>query len=1024
MKKSNSPNNYFVCPNCKSLIANHDSKSSNKLLEKNFDYFTNSLYSNIKLFYKKISIIINNIKNITTGLENQTIHSKSLIKLIVVKNNKYIERYHQLSDRIDMINESKKILDYNLSLANENLNIFVNDINQIFKKMKTKFSQTNNININNSGELRKNIINLNQSPKKILNSNNNNKFLYRNFENFVNNINFDDYNQNNNKGKSNNTLIFPNNINQNIFNYTITSREFQKMKNGQNLRFFNNNLSNKINPQSIDNKENNNYQNTVNKLARSSSLPDMNKKNIQNNRYQTYDYDYNDIIQLCYKVKDFFDYLNNNTIEESDILLNKIKEINILINVFLDNNRIKKNILVNENYNNINENNKELIKNIEILTKKINDLEIKIKEKDEYIKYIKKNINRNDSDKKIFQKENEDIKNELTKLSDLSKENQNMKKEIEDLIFKNKELNNLLEKNNSLKLEINQKEEIITKLKETINKFEEKDKNTEKENNELNEKNEEFKENLKEKNKIIQENNTQIDKYKNEINELNKKLEHVSDESQLIMEITSLKKINGNLNKKINDMKKKQNPNSNSNVNSSKENDFDIIFLKEKHQELTEENKKLKIEKENLKIENNQKEEEIKKLNNEIDELNKKMNEKDMNKKINSNNLSESDSSSMSKNSMSFDIVNINQPNSSNLNIDDFKKQNEKLIKLKEMFDKYKNEKQIEISIYKNEFEESKKEIEELKLKLTDNNNKIYSSENYNILCDKNYKNLQWFLLIPKSKSFSKTYEDLIWVPRKRILNIENFNNFESEYEAQNKIIADNLFKLAKKEEKISKLEYKINCYEKNLNSSNEISNNNMDISSIGIDKMNKILNQLNEAEKMLKIAQDENKQLKEELSKKTKTHKNKIEKPNSTEESNQLAYNKKYKIVVKSDNSNENNINNENNMNKINIKENENENEEEENEEEGDEEDGEESDSVSSELRYELENTKIELDRITNAYKDLENRFNSLKDSFSNLLIRMKIPKKYKADMTEILKLLEFSDNEILFIIDKKKLY
>ena len=217
---------------------------------------------------------------------------------------------------------------------------------------------------------------------------------------------------------------------------------------------------------------------------------------------------------------------------------------------------------------------------------------------------------------------------------------------------------------------------------------------------------------------------------------------------------------------------------------------------------------------------------------------------------------------------------------------------------------------------------------------------------------------------------------DLIWVPRKRILNIENFNNFESEYEAQNKIIADNLFKLAKKEEKISKLEYKINCYEKNLNSSNEISNNNMDISSIGIDKMNKILNQLNETEKMLKIAQDENKQLKEELSKKTKTHKNKIEKPNTTEESNQLAYNKKYKIVVKSDNSNENNINNENNMNKINIKEKENEEEEDE-EEEGDEEDGEESDSVSSELRYELENTKIELDRITNAYKDLENRFN-----------------------------------------------
>ena len=204
MKNSNSPNNYFVCPNCKSLIPNHDSKSSNQLLEKNFDYFTNNLYPNIKQFYKKISIIINNIKNITTGLENQTIHSKSLIKLIVVKNNKYIERYHQLCDRIDMINESKKILDYNLSLANENLNIFVNDIKQIFKKMKTRFSQTNNINVNNSGELRRNVININQSPKKVLNSNSNNKFLYKNFENFVNNINFDDYNHNNNQGKSNN----------------------------------------------------------------------------------------------------------------------------------------------------------------------------------------------------------------------------------------------------------------------------------------------------------------------------------------------------------------------------------------------------------------------------------------------------------------------------------------------------------------------------------------------------------------------------------------------------------------------------------------------------------------------------------------------------------------------------------------------------------------------------------------------------------------------------------------------------
>ena len=74
--------------------------------------------------------------------------------------------------------------------------------------------------------------------------------------------------------------------------------------------------------------------------------------------------------------------------------------------------------------------------------------------------------------------------------------------------------------------------------------------------------------------------------------------------------------------------------------------------------------------------------------------------------------------------------------------------------------------------------------------------------------------------------------------------------------------------------------------------------------------------------------------------------------------------------------------------------------------------------------MRYELENTKIKLDSITNEYKALENKFNILKENFSTFLIKMKIPKKNKNELTEILKLLDFTENEILFIIDKKKLY
>ena len=59
--------------------------------------------------------------------------------------------------------------------------------------------------------------------------------------------------------------------------------------------------------------------------------------------------------------------------------------------------------------------------------------------------------------------------------------------------------------------------------------------------------------------------NIQINKYKNEIDDLNKKLKHSKDESQLIMEMASLKKINSNLNIKLNQLKKKLNQNSNTN---------------------------------------------------------------------------------------------------------------------------------------------------------------------------------------------------------------------------------------------------------------------------------------------------------------------------------------------------------------------------------------------------------------------------------------------------------------------------
>ena len=1035
VQKTKPLNNNLICPKCYSLIPIQESSIIDNLIDKKFRYYFNSLYSNISKFYKKIMTIINNIKSITTAMDNQSIHSKKQIDLIISKYNIYNERFQQLSDRIDLIIQSKKLLDDNLSLVNDNINIFMNGTNQFLKKIKTRSKQYiqeiyqkefknnndyNDINLNSKMNFLDNNIYL--SPDNKLNTNEK-KLFYRNLNNIVNNIKLDEYNP-----KNNNTLIFPNNINQNIFNYTITSRDFKKMNKAQNIGFYNYNSIYK-NKSKSNNKSMNELQTKENKMIRSSSIPDMSNKNIINERYSSINNDNSNnisnknVIKLCYKVKDFFDYLNDDSIEESKILLKKIEEINILINIILKNNKEIKHNKIFVNYNirnsannlsmkhkssfveksiNLNKTSIESIKNMKILTEKINDLNNKIKEKDEHIKYIKKYINNpinnKDKENKISElsknylelnKENSNLKNELIRLKDIDKENQKLKNDI-------KVTNDLFKK------EIKKKEEIIIKLNKSIKINEEGNKNINNENLSLKEKNDEFKNSLIEKNKIIHEMNSQIANYKNQINDMNIKLKNINDESRLVMEITSLKKINANLNKQLNEIKKKSNTNSDTNINLNQEKDSDINIVKENYQKISEENKIIKKEKESLLKENNKKEEEIHKLKEMIDELNKK---------ISSYSLLNSEPSS-SSNSFGIEVINYDSKNINNFNIEDFRKQNDKLIELKEAFNKYKNDKKIEISIYKNEFGDLKKENEELKVKLNENNIKIYSSEEYNILCDKNYKNLQWFLLIQKTNEFSNTYENLIWVPRKKILNIEKFNDFESENDTRNKLLLDNYSKLEQKEEIISKLKYKIDCYEKIINNnSKDQQNNNIDINNIEIEKMNNILNQLNNTEEKLKILQKENIQLKEELSKINKSIKK--SKSKKTSDSYKLGYDKNYEIVI------DNNDNN--NIKEVEKEEN---NEEDDNYEEEEEEEDDESESIINDLRNELEKTKIDLDTAVNEYKNLENKFNELKENFSNLLIKMKIPKKYKDETAKILKLLKFTDHEIIFIIDKKKLY
>ena len=149
----------------------------------------------------------------------------------------------------------------------------------------------------------------------------------------------------------------------------------------------------------------------------------------------------------------------------------------------------------------------------------------------------------------------------------------------------------------------------------------------------------------------------------------------------------------------------------------------------------------------------------------------------------------------------------------------------------------------------------------------------------------------------------------------------------------------------------------------------------------------------------------------------KTKKRHTNYKKEDNTEDSNYLGYNKNYILNIKEDNAENKDkeiANTQTNEFKLEGGE-DNENESEEYSE---------TDSEISELKNELENSKIEINRLNNVCKNLENKIKVLREASSNLLIKINIPKKYKEEIKEILKLFDFTESEILFIVDKKKQY
>ena len=363
--------------------------------------------------------------------------------------------------------------------------------------------------------------------------------------------------------------------------------------------------------------------------------------------------------------------------------------------------------------------------------------------------------------------------------------------------------------------------------------------------------------------------------------------------------------------------------------------------------------------------------------------------------------------------------------------------QNKYIHCLKIIHEYKKKDEMYEISIenIKNDLLKSKSEIKELTKKLKENNiniennyidhvtslssiklNNLYNPNEYIILCDKEYKKLKWFLMKKKSNEKEEeknTYDNLIWVPKIDIVDLNNFNKYVNEEEENNTNEIINLVKkLEEKENLISKLTFKLeklekdfeinntyNSIEQNLkskNSNNRInyfkntlnednilntngfvvsirkdisrSQNNIE-SNIPIEKYNILLEKLNQMEENFVKLQKENIELR-----------------------------KYYKLYLEQNNNNPININNKNELINNNNK-------------------------IESNKINNFSLNEEEDDYYKNKYNELEMKLKIMKEACKNILMRLSIPKKDKEEIKQILKLFEFSEEETLIIIgDKKK--
>jgi chromosome segregation ATPase len=310
----------------------------------------------------------------------------------------------------------------------------------------------------------------------------------------------------------------------------------------------------------------------------------------------------------------------------------------------------------------------------------------------------------------------------------------------------------------------------------------------------------------------------------------------------------------------------------------------------------------------------------------------------------------------------------------------------------------------------------------------------LYSPETHLILCDKNYNNLQWYLLAPKEINIKtvNSYHDLFWIEKTKIINdLNKYNKFISEMDEENQRIQNTISKIEEKDNIINQLNIQIkklnkiyhsstmpegdisiksdilsikknksqeeitgfSYLNKDSNHNKEDDNNKKVIEGIPIEKLNLVLKQLNDSERRYQKLQEDNIKLKRRVN-----EKNNIENSIINEKNNSEFIDDDVEGVISEISDDKKNNKNKNEKNIHNLKK---------------------LDNMNSNINEELNNTKNQLILIKSLFRELDTKYKAIKSEIKKLFSGMIFKKNEIEIVNNILSLLDFNNQEINEIIN-----